>query len=153
METLSEAYKEFYESECPIDAFPKAIRDVARTYSVGRNLPMELLCFCACGILSGAMGRVFKAKNAVSGGYTQNANIFVLGVGESSTGKSASIRALFSNLERRVLGEISEYQRELAKFKKQKLNACKTSLTEKTTSTLKTKFQTLTSRLGIQILS
>ena len=120
METLSEAYKEFYESECPIDAFPKAIRDVARTYSVGRNLPMELLCFCACGILSGAMGRVFKARNAVSGGYTQNANIFVLGVGESSTGKSASIRALFSNLERRVLGEISEYQRELAKFKKTK---------------------------------
>lgn len=33
METLSEAYKEFYESECPIDAFPRAIRDVARTYS------------------------------------------------------------------------------------------------------------------------
>lgn len=120
METLSEAYREFYESECPIDAFPKVIRDVARTYSAARNLPMELLCFCACGILSGAMGRVFKAKNAVSGGYTQNANIFVLGVGESSTGKSASIRALFSNLERRVLGEISEYQRELAKFKKNK---------------------------------
>ena len=120
METLSEAYREFYESECPIDAFPKVIRDVAKTYSTARNLPMELLCFCACGILSGAMGRVFKAKNAVSGGYTQNANIFVLGVGESSTGKSASIRALFSNLERRVLGEISEYQRELAKFKKTK---------------------------------
>ena len=120
METLSEAYREFYESECPIDAFPKVIRDVAKTYSAARNLPMELLCFCACGILSGAMGRVFKARNAVIGGYTQNANIFVLGVGESSTGKSASIRALFSNLERRVLGEISEYQRELAKFKKTK---------------------------------
>lgn len=120
METLSEAYKEFYESECPIDAFPKAIRDVARTYSVGRNLPMELLCFCACGILSGAMGRVFKAKNAVSGGYTQTGNIFVLGVGESSTGKSASIRALFSNLERRVLDEIFEYKKELEKFKKAK---------------------------------
>lgn len=120
METLSEAYREFYESECPIDAFPKVIHDVAKTYSAARNLPMELLCFCACGILSGAMGRVFKARNAVSGGYTQNANIFVLGVGESSTGKSASIRALFSNLERRVLGEISEYQRELAKFKKTK---------------------------------
>ena len=149
METLSEAY----ESECPIDAFPKVIRDVAKTYSTARNLPMELLCFCACGILSGAMGRVFKAKNAVSGGYTQNANIFVIGVGESSTDKSASIRALFSKLERQVLGEISEYQRELAKFKKQKLNACKTSLTEKKTSTLKTKFQTLPSRLGIQILS
>ena len=120
METLSEAYREFYESECPIDAFPKVIRDVAKTYSAARNLPMELLCFCACGILSGAMGRVFKARNAVIGGYTQNANIFVLGVGESSSGKSASIRALFSNLERRVLGEISEYQRELAKFKKTK---------------------------------
>ena len=99
METLSETYKEFYESECPIDAFPKVIRDVARTYSAARNLPMELLCFCACGILSGAMGRVFKARNAVSGGYTQNANIFVLGVGESSTGKSASIRALLLNGE------------------------------------------------------
>ena len=120
METLSEAYKEFYESECPIDAFPKVIRDVAKTYSAARNLPMELLCFCACGILSGAMGRVFKAKNAVSGGYTQTGNIFVLGVGESSTGKSASIRALFSNLERRVLDEISEYKKELEKFKKAK---------------------------------
>ena len=120
METLSEAYKEFYESECPIDAFPKAIRDVARTYSVGRNLPMELLCFCACGILSGAMGRVFKAKNAVSGGYTQTANVYILGVGESSTGKSASIRALFSNLERRVLREISQYEKELEIFKKSK---------------------------------
>ena len=83
METLSETYKEFYESECPIDAFPKAIRDVARTYSVGRNLPMELLCFCACGILSGAMGRVFKAKNAVSG--TINANEVVLRLNNGRT--------------------------------------------------------------------
>lgn len=120
METLSEAYKEFYESECPIDAFPKVVRDVARTYSTARNLPMELLCFCACGILSGAMGRVFKARNAVSGGYTQTANVYILGVGESSTGKSASIRALFSNLERRVLREISQYEKELEIFKKSK---------------------------------
>ena len=125
METLSEAYKEFYESECPIDAFPKVVRDVARTYSVARNLPMELLCFCACGILSGAMGRVFNARNAVSGGYTQTANLFVLGVGESSTGKSASIRALFSNLERKVLREISQYEKELGKFKKSKANSVK----------------------------
>lgn len=120
METLSEAYKEFYESECPIDAFPKVVRDMARTYSTARNLPMELLCFCACGILSGAMGRVFKARNAVSGGYTQTANVYILGVGESSTGKSASIRALFSNLERRVLREISQYEKELEIFKKSK---------------------------------
>lgn len=131
METLSEAYREFYESECPIDAFPKVIRDVARTYSAARNLPMELLCFCACGILSGAMGRVFKARNAVSGGYTQNANIFVLGVGESSTGKSASIRALFSNLERRVLDEIFEYKKELEKFKKAKAKLMQDKLNDK----------------------
>ena len=75
---------------------------------------------CACGILSGAMGRVFKARNAVSGGYTQTANVYILGVGESSTGKSASIRALFSNLERRVLREISQYEKELEIFKKSK---------------------------------
>ena len=131
METLSEAYREFYESECPIDAFPKVIRDVAKTYSAARNLPMELLCFCACGILSGAMGRVFKAKNAVSGGYTQNANIFVLGVGESSTGKSASIRALFSNLERRVLREISQYEKELEIFKKSKTKLAQDKLNGK----------------------
>ena len=49
METLSEAYREFYESECPIEAFPKVIRDVAKTYPAARNLPMELLCFRACG--------------------------------------------------------------------------------------------------------
>lgn len=125
METLSEAYKEFYESECPIGAFPKVIRDVAKTYSTARNLPMELLCFCACGILSGATGRAFKARNAVSGGYTQTANVYILGVGESSTGKSASIRALFSNLERKVLREISQYEKALGKFKKSKANSVK----------------------------
>lgn len=131
METLSEAYKEFYESECPIDAFPKVVRDVARTYAVARNLPMELLCFCACGILSGAMGRVFNARNAVSGGYTQTANVYILGVGESSTGKSASIRALFSNLERRVLREISQYEKELEIFKKSKTKLAQDKLNDK----------------------
>lgn len=131
METLSEAYKEFYESECPISAFPKVIRDVAKTYSTARNLPMELLCFCACGILSGAMGRVFKARNAVSGGYTQTANVYILGVGESSTGKSASIRALFSNLERRVLREISQYEKELEIFKKSKTKLAQDKLNGK----------------------
>lgn len=131
METLSEAYKEFYESECPIRAFPKVIRDVAKTYSTARNLPMELLCFCACGILSGAMGRVFKARNAVSGGYTQTANVYILGVGESSTGKSASIRALFSNLERRVLREISQYEKELEIFKKSKTKLAQDKLNGK----------------------
>ena len=131
METLSEAYKEFYESECPIGAFPKVIRDVAKTYSTARNLPMELLCFCACGILSGAMGRVFKARNAVSGGYTQTANVYILGVGESSTGKSASIRALFSNLERRVLREISQYEKELEIFKKSKTKLAQDKLNGK----------------------
>ncbi len=131
METLSEACKEFYESECPIGAFPKVIRDVARTYSTARNLPMELLCFCACGILSGAMGRVFKARNAVSGGYTQTANVYILGVGESSTGKSASIRALFSNLERRILREISQYEKELEIFKKSKTKLAQDKLNGK----------------------
>lgn len=131
METLSETYKEFYESECPIGAFPKVIRDVAKTYSTARNLPMELLCFCACGILSGAMGRVFKARNAVSGGYTQTANVYILGSGESSTGKSASIRALFSNLERRVLREISQYEKELEIFKKSKTKLAQDKLNGK----------------------
>lgn len=131
METLSEAYKEFYESECPIGAFPKVIRDMAKTYSTARNLPMELLCFCACGILSGAMGRAFKARNAVSGGYTQTANVYILGVGESSTGKSASIRALFSNLERRVLREISQYEKELEIFKKSKTKLAQDKLNDK----------------------
>lgn len=131
METLSEAYKEFYESECPIGAFPKVIRDVAKTYSTARNLPIELLCFCACGILSGAMGRVFKARNVVSGGYTQTANVYILGVGESSTGKSASIRALFSNLERRVLREISQYEKELEIFKKSKTKLAQDKLNGK----------------------
>lgn len=42
METLSEAYREFYESECPIDAFPKVIRDVVRPI-----LPQEI-CQWSC---------------------------------------------------------------------------------------------------------
>lgn len=62
METLSEAYREFYESECPIGAFPKVIRDVAKTYSTARNLPMELLCFCACGRISANHSRHRKTR-------------------------------------------------------------------------------------------
>mgnify|MGYP000802018680 CR=1 FL=1 len=83
METLSEAYKEFYESECPISAFPKVIRDVAKTYSTARNLPMELLCF------------------------------------------------FFSNLERRVLREISQYEKELEIFKKSKTKLAQDKLNGK----------------------
>lgn len=76
-------------------------------------------------------GRVFKARNAVSGGYTQTANVYILGVGESSTGKSASIRALFSNLERRVLREISQYEKELEIFKKSKTKLAQDKLNGK----------------------
>lgn len=115
-ETLSELYSEYYEKECPIEAFPKIIRDVAETFSRSRNLPMEYLCFCACGILSGAMGRAFSAKNAASG-FTQSANLYLLGVGNSSTGKSASLRSLYAPLEKRLFKSRMQYRKDLAKWK------------------------------------
>ncbi len=120
MESLSEVYNEYYEKECPLDAFPEKIRAVAQTYSTARNLPMEYLCFCACGILSGAMGRVFKARNAMSGEYTQSANLYMLGVGHSSTGKSASLRALYAPLEKTLIKARQKYQKDLEKWRKEK---------------------------------
>lgn len=119
MESLSEVYNEYYEKDCPLDAFPEKIRAVAKTYAVARNLPMEYLCFCACGILSGAMGRVFKARNAMSGGYTQSANLYMLGVGHSSTGKSASVRVLYEPLEKTLIKARLKYQKDLEKWRKQ----------------------------------
>ncbi len=113
---LSELYSEYYEKEFPFDAFPKVIRDVATTYATSRNLPLEYLCFCACGILSGAMGRAFRAKNALSGDYKQHSNIYVLCVGRSSTGKSASIHSLFSGLEKKIISERLAYMKALKKW-------------------------------------
>ncbi len=96
-ERLAEIYSEFYEKECPIEAFPSLIRRVAESIHLSHNLPMELLCFIACGIISGAMGSRFKACDAV-GSYTQKPNMFFLGLGASSSGKSASLKILANRL-------------------------------------------------------
>ena len=88
-EVLSEIYTKYYEQECPIGAFPHIIQRVARTVHEAQNLPMEFLCFIACGILSGTVGKSFRAYNAVNA-YTQDANLYMLGLGASSSGKSAS---------------------------------------------------------------
>lgn len=92
-EVLSEIYAKYYEQECPIGAFPQLIQRVARSVHEAQNLPMEFLCFIACGIISGTVGKSFRAYRAVNE-YTQNANLFMLGLGVSSSGKSASVKIL-----------------------------------------------------------
>ncbi len=92
-EILSEIYTKYYEKECPISTFSHIIQRVARTINEAQNLPMEFLCFIVCGIISGTVGKSFRAYNAVNA-YTQNANLFMLGLGVSSSGKSASAKIL-----------------------------------------------------------
>ena len=87
-EVLSEIYTKYYEQECPIGAFPHIIQRVARTVHEAQNLPMEFLCFIACGILSGTVGKSFRAYNAVNA-YTQDANLYMLGLGAKRERKNS----------------------------------------------------------------
>lgn len=86
-EVLSEIYTKYYEQECPIGAFPHIIQSVARTVHEAQNLPIEFLCFIACGILSGTVGKSFRAYNAVNA-YTQDANLYMLGLGQALRAKA-----------------------------------------------------------------
>ena len=88
-EVLSEIYTKYYEQECPIGAFPHIIQRVAQTIHEAQNLPMEFLCFIACGILSGTVGKSFRACNAVNA-YTQDANLFMLGLGAKARAQKFS---------------------------------------------------------------
>ena len=113
-EVLSEIYTKYYEQECPIGAFPHIIQRVARTVHEAQNLPMEFLCFIACGILSGTVGKSFRAYNAVNA-YTQDANLYMLGLGASSSGKSASVKILGKRLLSLEMEARLEYREKLLK--------------------------------------
>lgn len=115
-EVLSEIYTKYYEQECPIGAFPHIIQRVARTVHEAQNLPMEFLCFIACGILSGTVGKSFRAYNAVNA-YTQDANLYMLGLGASSSGKSASAKILGKRLLSLEMEARLEYREKLLKKK------------------------------------
>ena len=115
-EVLSEIYTKYYEQECPIGAFPHIIQRVARTVHEAQNLPMEFLCFIACGILSGTVGKSFRAYNAVNA-YTQDANLYMLGLGASSSGKSASAKILGNRLLSLEMEARLEYREKLLKKK------------------------------------
>lgn len=115
-EVLSEIYTKYYEQECPIGAFPHIIQSVARTVHEAQNLPMEFLCFIACGILSGTVGKSFRAYNAVNA-YTQDANLYMLGLGASSSGKSASAKILGKRLLSLEMEARLEYREKLLKKK------------------------------------
>ena len=115
-EVLSEIYTKYYEQECPIGAFPHIIQRVARTVHEAQNLPMEFLFFIACGILSGTVGKSFRAYNAVNA-YTQDANLYMLGLGASSSGKSASAKILGKRLLSLEMEARLEYREKLLKKK------------------------------------
>ena len=100
----------------PIGAFPHIIQRVARTVHEAQNLPMEFLCFIACGILSGTVGKSFRAYNAVNA-YTQDANLYMLGLGASSSGKSASAKILGNRLLSLEMEARLEYREKLLKKK------------------------------------
>ena len=80
-EVLSEIYAKYYEQECQIGAFPHMVQRVARAVHEAQNLPMEFLCFIACGIISGTVGKSFRAYKAVNA-YSQDATFYAWSWGE-----------------------------------------------------------------------
>ena len=76
----------------------------------------SFLCFIACGILSGTVGKSFRAYNAVNA-YTQDANLYMLGLGASSSGKSASAKILGNRLLSLEMEARLEYREKLLKKK------------------------------------
>ena len=99
IEHLANIYEEFCDKPCPFDAFPPRIKEVCDHIALAQNLPKVYLYFTALGIISGCVGRSYLATNACNN-KSQKPNLFLIGLGSSSTGKSLSINVLGERLKK-----------------------------------------------------
>ena len=91
------------------ELFPKRIREICDHLHELRGTPLEMLYFCAAGVIAGVAGDRFKAVNCCKD-YEQCLNQFFLGIGESSAGKSTALEPLTNAIIRKEAKAYSLYQ-------------------------------------------
>lgn len=109
---IDDRLNKYTEIEFPAEAFPDAIRKVSEHLNKTRQAPYEMLSFCSLGIISGVAGYYYRLLGAVDN-LTQTANLYLLGSGGSSQGKSIALRPLSEFLEEEHGKWIKRYKEEL----------------------------------------
>lgn len=109
---IDDRLNKYTEIEFPAEAFPDAIRKVSEHLNKTRQAPYEMLSFCSLGIISGVAGYYYRLLGAVDN-QTQTANLYLLGSGGSSQGKSIALRPLSEFLEEEHGKWIKRYKEEL----------------------------------------
>jgi len=83
----------------PKSAFPARIREICDHLHELNGTPLEMLYFCAAGIVAGIAGDRFQAVGAIRH-YKQIPNQYFVGIGESSSGKSTALEPLLRAVKR-----------------------------------------------------
>lgn len=91
---------QFLDVPFPREAFPTRIRAICDHLHDVRGTPIEMLYFCAIGIVAGVAGDHFKATGTFKD-HEQFPNQYFLGIGESSSGKSTALEPLLKHLQRK----------------------------------------------------
>lgn len=98
-EVFSTPFDKFQKPFSP-EYFPKCIRGISDNMHEVDGTPQEMSCFCALGIIAGLAGDKYKLQNADSTGKTQYPNQYLIGIGDSSAGKSITINPLLDPARR-----------------------------------------------------
>lgn len=121
-EPISTSPQKKYEPICLLDnyldvpfrpqLFPNRIREICDHLHELRGTPLEMLYFCAAGVIAGVAGDRFKAVNCCKD-YEQYLNQFFIGIGESSAGKSTALEPLIGAVMRKESEAYSLYKQSI----------------------------------------
>lgn len=108
---IDDRLSKYTEVDFPTDAFPNTIKDLSKHLEETIHAPYEMLSFCSLGIIAGIAGYYYKLVGAVDR-QTQTANLYLLGSGGSSQGKSIALKPLSAFLEDEQGRWIKQYREE-----------------------------------------
>ena len=91
------ALKKDFNPKC----FPRRIRRICDHLHELNDTPEEMLYFCATGIVAGIAGDRFQATKTTNKNYRQYPNQYIVGIGDSSVGKSTALNPLMEVIWRK----------------------------------------------------
>lgn len=95
----------------PIEALPSPAKELAMSISATKGVPVQLPAMTALSACAVCMGNDYSAVGAVEG-YASYANLYIMAVAESSTGKGASDS---------IISPIQDHEREHCRPKSESL--------------------------------